>query len=204
MIRAHLQGKETIGAYPLLTDDTCQFLVVDFDGAFWQEDVAAFRNTCSTLEIPVAVGTFTFRQWRSCLVLLYRASHGLSCKSHGLFPSHRNHVPTASTQHGILRSTFSQSGHPSPWRFRKLDRSPATRRPRRLGNSVFVDDSFVPYADQWAYLASLKRISPQGVQIITDQAVLKGQVIGLKLPSDHDEEQAPWERSPSAYYRNNV
>ena len=50
---------------------------------------------------------------------------------------------------------------------------------------------------QWDYLASLKRFSPQEVQIIADRAVRKGQVVGLKLPSDHDEEQAPWERSPS-------
>lgn len=55
VIREHLQGKQTIGVYPLLPDDTCRFLAVDFDKTTWQEDVAAFRETCSTLDIPVAV-----------------------------------------------------------------------------------------------------------------------------------------------------
>jgi hypothetical protein len=55
MIREHLQGKQTIGIYPLLPDDPCRLLAVDFDKAGWQEDVAAFWETCSFLGIPVAV-----------------------------------------------------------------------------------------------------------------------------------------------------
>jgi superfamily II DNA or RNA helicase len=46
-------------------------------------------------------------------------------------------------------------------------------------------------------LASLKRLTSQNVQAIADKAVRKGQVVGLRLPSDDDEEQMPWERPPS-------
>lgn len=55
VIRNHLQGKQTIGVYPLLPNDTCRFLAVDFDKSSWQEDVAAFRETCSALDLPVAI-----------------------------------------------------------------------------------------------------------------------------------------------------
>jgi hypothetical protein len=41
--------------YPLLTDDTCHFLAVDFDEADWREDVRAFKQSCSELEVPVAL-----------------------------------------------------------------------------------------------------------------------------------------------------
>jgi superfamily II DNA or RNA helicase len=81
--------------------------------------------------------------------------------------------------------------------FGNLIALPMQLEPRKLENSVFVDEVFIPYADQWAYLSSLKRLSPQEVQAIADRAVRKGRVIGLKLPSDADEEQAPWERPPS-------
>ncbi len=37
----HLAGKQTIGVYPLLTDDSCFFLAVDFDGSDWREDAGA-------------------------------------------------------------------------------------------------------------------------------------------------------------------
>lgn len=81
--------------------------------------------------------------------------------------------------------------------FGNLIALPLQWEPRKQGNSVFIDESFIPYPDQWNFLTSLKRLTPQKVQAITGKAVRKGQVIGLRLPSDNDEEQAPWERSPS-------
>ena len=38
----HLQGRHVAGVYPLLDDETCHFLAVDFDKGHWQEDVAAY------------------------------------------------------------------------------------------------------------------------------------------------------------------
>ena len=37
VIYDHLAGERTVGVYPLLTDDTCHFLAVDFDEADWRE-----------------------------------------------------------------------------------------------------------------------------------------------------------------------
>jgi len=45
-IRDHLTGKRTIGVYPLLPDETCWFLAVDFDKKSWMADAAAFASTC--------------------------------------------------------------------------------------------------------------------------------------------------------------
>jgi hypothetical protein len=38
VIRDHLSGKHTIGVYPLLADDTCCFLAMDFDKKSWEKD----------------------------------------------------------------------------------------------------------------------------------------------------------------------
>lgn len=51
-VRAHLQGKLTIGVYPLLQDETCWFLAADFDKASWREDTTAFLKTCETVGVP--------------------------------------------------------------------------------------------------------------------------------------------------------
>src|SRR5439155_2609592 len=51
----HLQGRHVMGVYPLLSDETCWFLAVDFDKAAWQEDVVSFAETCRSLGVPVAV-----------------------------------------------------------------------------------------------------------------------------------------------------
>jgi hypothetical protein len=45
-VHNHLSGKITIGVYPLLPDETCWFLAVDFDQQTWKEDAAAFIDSC--------------------------------------------------------------------------------------------------------------------------------------------------------------
>jgi hypothetical protein len=35
VVRSHLEGRDTIGLYPLLVGDTCRLLVCDFDKSSW-------------------------------------------------------------------------------------------------------------------------------------------------------------------------
>ena len=46
VIHGHLSGKFTVGVYPLLPDDTCWFLAVDFDRESWKLDASAFLESC--------------------------------------------------------------------------------------------------------------------------------------------------------------
>ncbi len=41
-VLGHLTGRHVMGVYPLLPDETCWFLAVDFDKRTWTEDVSAF------------------------------------------------------------------------------------------------------------------------------------------------------------------
>jgi hypothetical protein len=52
VIRQHLTGKKTVGVYPLLIDETCRFLVADFDKIIWQEDSLACLATCQRAGVP--------------------------------------------------------------------------------------------------------------------------------------------------------
>ena len=51
----HLSGAHTVGIYPMLTDESCWFLAVDFDKTAWQEDVAAFLDACGEMGVPAAL-----------------------------------------------------------------------------------------------------------------------------------------------------
>lgn len=197
VVRDHLQGKQTIGVYPLLQDDTCRFLAVDFDKTTWQEDVAAFRETCSSLNIPVAVERSRSGNGAHAWFFFTEPVMAAVARTMGCYLI----TETMSRRHQLSMESYdrlfpSQDIMPRGG-FGNLIALPLQLEPRKLENSVFVDESFVPYPDQWDYLVSLKRLSQQEVQAIADRAVRKGQVIGLKLPSDADEEQVPWERSPS-------
>ena len=54
-VAKHLRGDQVMGVYPLLPDETCWFLAADFDKKTWQEDVAAFAETCKLHGVPVAI-----------------------------------------------------------------------------------------------------------------------------------------------------
>lgn len=51
----HLAGRHTVGVYPLLADDRCHFLAVDFDDADWRSDAQAFIHSCRELGVPAAL-----------------------------------------------------------------------------------------------------------------------------------------------------
>jgi hypothetical protein len=64
VIRGHLLGSEpqkqsshdfTIGVYPMLKNETCKFLAVDFDKESWTKDAVAFMETCEKFSIHSAL-----------------------------------------------------------------------------------------------------------------------------------------------------
>jgi len=61
VIRWHLSGQDpggaefTAGVYPMLLDETCFFLAMDFDKTHWQEDTEAVLDTCRRLDVPAAL-----------------------------------------------------------------------------------------------------------------------------------------------------
>ena len=61
VIRWHLSGRDACdqpfvaGVYPLLLDETCFFLAVDFDKEGWQADSIAFLQSCRRLGLTAAL-----------------------------------------------------------------------------------------------------------------------------------------------------
>jgi hypothetical protein len=54
-IERHLRGRESIGVYPLLEDDTCRFLACDLDGTTWRLDALALLEACDEYGVPAAL-----------------------------------------------------------------------------------------------------------------------------------------------------
>jgi hypothetical protein len=54
-VLGHLRGKHVMAVYPMLPDETCWLLAVDFDKSTWKEDVRAFAETARRLDLPVLV-----------------------------------------------------------------------------------------------------------------------------------------------------
>jgi len=198
-IVGHLTGRHVMGVYPLLADETCWFLAVDFDKSAWIEDVGAFVETCRRVGVPAAVersrsgnGAHVWFFFSSpvpaaaarkmgCYLITETMSrrHELSMESYDrLFPS---------------QDTMPRGG------FGNLIALPLQHGPRALGNSVFLDDRLRPYPDdqQWSYLASLPRIDVTTVKMIAREATDRGSVTGIQIATFDEEDAAPWSRPPS-------
>lgn len=51
----HLRGIEILGIYPMLTDETCYFLAIDFDDEGWENDISTLREICEEKKLSFAV-----------------------------------------------------------------------------------------------------------------------------------------------------
>lgn len=77
-------------------------------------------------------------------------------------------------------------------RFGNLIALPLQKAARKQDNTVFRDSAFVPWADQWAFLASVRKIGRPQVEQIVEDAERRGRILGGRLPPQDDEETEPW------------
>ena len=81
--------------------------------------------------------------------------------------------------------------------FGNLIALPLQKLPRANGNSVFVDEEFRPYPDQWEHLASVKRMPTDAVEAVVVEAQKRGDLIGVRVSVAENEEVDPWMLPPS-------
>ncbi len=74
---------------------------------------------------------------------------------------------------------------------------PLQKKPRQNGNSLFLDENFVPHQDQWVFLASLRRMNRQEVETIVVKAEKQGEVLGVRIPVTDESDDTPWAVPPS-------
>ncbi len=195
----HLQGRHVMGLYPMLEEETCWLLAVDFDKESWTDDVSAFIETCHNINIPVSVERsrsgngahvwFFFtspvpaaiaRRFSCYLITETMARHHqLSMSSYDrLFPN---------------QDTLPRGG------FGNLIALPLQQEARKEGNTVFLDKKFSPYSDQWSCLASIKKIEPSTIIRIVEEATTRNQIIGVKsgIIGKELEDSLPWKKYPS-------
>lgn len=203
VIRWHLSGRDpngqpfVAGLYPLLQDDTCFLLAVDFDKAGWREDAAAFLDTCRRLGLPTALERsrsgrgghvwFFFEEAIPAALARRLGSHVLTETMERRpdigFESYDRLVPN--------QDTMPQGG------FGNLIALPLQKGPRSQDNSVFLDHSLVPWPDQWAFLASIRKISRAQAEGIVQEAERRGRILGVRLPPQEDGGDEPWTAPPS-------
>ena len=210
IIRHHLKGNDpnkssgkdfTMGVYPLLTDETCWFLAVDFDKSTWADDAKAFLETCRSYQVPAALERS--RSGNGGHVWIFFETPVLAALARKLgtllLTSTMNLRPEIGMD-SYDRLFPSQDTMPKGG-FGNLIALPLQKKPREQNNSVFVDQDLNPYPDPWAFLSSIQKMTPKEVERILKNVQDEGEITGVRAVVLEENEDEPWKLTPSRKYK---
>jgi superfamily II DNA or RNA helicase len=197
VVREHLVGEQTVGLYPLLQDETCWLLAVDFDKKTWQQDAAAFLTACREFQVRAALERSRSGNGGHVWIFFEHAIPAATARKLGCMILTR----TMESRHQVGLDSYdrffpNQDTMPKGG-FGNLIALPLQKAPRANGNSVFIDAEFRPYPNQWEFLASIKRMPAEAVDAIVLEAQRRGDLIGVRISIPEDDDIDPWMLPPS-------
>ena len=189
-------GRDVIGLYPIRKDNTCSFLCADFDDKScehgYKNDVLAFVNVCKAWKVP-------------CYIERSRSGNGAHV---WIFFQ----TPTPASKARKLGNTILTEAMNKEMRlsFKSYDRFfpnqdtlpegglgnlvalPLQGVARRQGNSVFVDEHFNAFSNQWNVLANIQKMQQADIDLLLQKHIVPS-LGNLSTTSD----AKPWE-TPNA------
>ena len=185
-------GRDVIGLYPICQDNTCYFLCTDFDDKNcehgYKNDVLAFVNVCNSWNVP-------------CYIERSRSGNGAHVWI--FFDKPITALKARKLGNAILTEAMDRNARLS---FKSYDRFfpnqdslpegglgnlvalPLQGIARRKGNSVFVDNKFNAYEDQWTFLSQIHKFSEAELDLLLRQHTVP--TLGELSKSS---ETKPWE-----------
>jgi hypothetical protein len=186
---AHLQGRQVMGVYPLLADDTCRLLAIDLDGDSWRTDVAALREACDELGVLPAVERSRSGDGAHIWFFFSAPVPAALARRFGLMLLTDAMGRCSTLSMASYDRLFPSQDMLPKGGFGNLIALPLQYEARRRGNSLFLDAQLKPHEDQWSYLEALPRIEPSHLEDLVEQADA-GQVLGVA--GEVVDSEAPW------------
>jgi superfamily II DNA or RNA helicase len=186
-----------MGVYPLLKDETCWFLALDFDKQTWRQDAQMFMETCRAENFPASLERS--RSGNGAHIWLFFECPIPAAKARTLGSVLMTKTLDRRPEIGLdsfdrffpNQDTLPKGG------FGNLIALPLQKAARAQHNTEFLDERFTPYPDQWTYLISIKRIAEEKLDAIIATAVKRNEVLPVaftSLESNSVEDKKLWER----------
>ncbi len=192
VVEEHLLGYQIIGIYPMNQDEKCYFLAIDFDNDGWEEDISIIRKICIELKIPFAVERSRSGNGGHIWFFFEEEVSALLARKFGTFlltysMNRRYQISFKSYDRLFPNQDIMPKGG-----LGNLIALPLQMLARIKGNSLFVDEKFVPYEDQWQFLNDIKKISKYDLKFFITK-LNNGNELGL-LKNDNADIIKPWKK----------
>jgi superfamily II DNA or RNA helicase len=206
VIRNHLIGNDpadrnrrefVIGLYPMLLDETCWLLSVDFDKETWKEDSMVYLETCETFNVPAVLERSRSGNGGHIWIFFSEPIPAKLARQLGAFMLTQAMESRPEMGFNSYDRFFPSQDTLPRGGFGNLIALPLQRKPKEKGNSLFVDENFSPYPDQWSFLSVVRRMNFVKVQSVVDKAAYRGGVLGVRFVSTDEDDISPWLFSPS-------
>ena len=191
VIYDHLAGDHTVGIYPLLHDNTCHFLAVDFDEQEWRDDAKAFIGSCQALGVPAALEISRSGNGAHAWIFFSQKVDARDARRLGTALISHVCARTRQLKLSSYDRLFPNQDTMPKGGFGNLIALPLQKKPREAGHSVFVDQDLVPYPDQWGFLAAMPRMLVEDIEPTILQATGGSHPLDVTFIEDEDQ-QTPW------------
>lgn len=159
-ITKHLNGEQLIGVYPLLQDNTSNFIIADFDEANWIDDAKKFLKACSERNIPAYLERS--RSGNGGHVWIFFEQPYPAIRSRKIFISilEQSGAFSVFDKSSSFDRLFPNQDFLSGKGFGNLIALPLFKKTLEQGNSCFIDtETQQPISEQFEFLKRIKKIS---------------------------------------------
>ena len=168
VVLKHLKGDITLGIYPLLPGNLCNFLAIDFDKKTYEEDVIAFWNLCDELGIPVYVEKSRSGNGAHIWIFFEESIPAKIARKMGNILLTKTMEKVSLDLNSYDRLFPNQDTMPKGG-FGNLIALPFQGECSKNGNTVFVDKYFEVEKNQLNILASIKRMKSDEIYAFIDK-----------------------------------
>lgn len=226
LLREHLEGRkldgtDVIGVYPLLSDETCYFVVFDFDnhekkketneneGAnsdpTWINDVNALREICKVNNIEALVERSRSGRGAHVWIFFEEAVPVLLARRFGMALLTKGAESVNQTNFNSYDRMLPAQDKMPVGGLGNLIALPLQGQALRNGNSAFIDEQWNVISDPWGLMENVKRNSRQFIEEKIKEwaaegvlGVLAADMSGEISEEGKEEKEKPWEKKRKA------